>query len=338
MPKLERIQALITNDLTLFRKPFWETMEPVQANGEPRFQASSLEYFETWLINGIVGGCEPSTYSNSLELWNPYFQALGERGVFFPFDLPLQREFDAFLVTLLSVPGFLELTVTDPYKTAAWHALTQLNHRVQFSEQAQHLQVVNHVILDGPVQVVLGLNTDGLGMIRAMETKADIRGGKALILGAGGAAASIAYELVRLGNDLFIANRTISRAEALAGLLKGALPGKVNIRWGGLADLPGVLETADIVVNTVSEGCPVGIAQAGKLKEGALLADTKYGSKAELKALAELTGSPYVDGNEMLYGQFVEAARWVYPLLGVSQEVHDQALSRIGYREAARKV
>ena len=51
-----------------------------------RWWVSSLDFFEAWRISGIVGGRNPSRYSESPYFWNQYFQKLGVKGVFFAFD------------------------------------------------------------------------------------------------------------------------------------------------------------------------------------------------------------------------------------------------------------
>ena len=326
MSKLDSIQKLLTNDLTRGRMPFPDKLVTVPGDKEYPFRIASLECFQQWTISGIVGGREPSHYSNSPGLWNPYFQALDRPGVFFAFDLPESSSLAKFLEALLDVSGFVELTVTDPYKEEAFRTLKTLGRSVCFSEQAEVLELVNHVISAG--DTVRGLNTDGIGMIRALSTRISLQGKTAVILGAGGSAASIAYELIRLGMTIFILNRTESRAEALAGRLKAVFP-KADVAGGGFDALPDLLPRADLCVNAVALGCPLNAVQARSLADGVVLAETKYGSKAELKDLADRRGAIYVGGNEMLFHQFVAAADVVYPVLDVSAPDHRRAVESV---------
>ena len=72
-------------------------------------------------------------------------------------------------------------------------------------------------------EAVVGHNTDGAGFVRSLREEADLdpRGGRFLLLGAGGAARGIASELAAQGaRALVIANRTLSRAETLAGWVR----------------------------------------------------------------------------------------------------------------------
>ena len=325
MSKLTPLQKFLTNDLRVFREPFFEDMEAVPPE-KAGYRVSSLDVFETWYISGIVGGRHPSTYSESPNLWNPYFNKVDRKGVFFSFDLPVEKDFTEFLRTLLTVSGFLDLTVTDPYKHDAFQALLHLDIPFEMSDQARHTETVNHLILDHDQQKILALNTDGLGMIWAIKEKASLRGRKVLIIGAGGSAASIGYEFIRNGNDLTISNRTPARAEALALLLTRFKNTSQQIHYGGFDQVNRFMKRTDLVVNTVAKGCPLGIEDFEWMDENTLLAETKYGGKSELKDLAMAAGLDYIDGKAMLFGQFVEAAASLFPLLSVSSDVHERVI------------
>jgi len=336
MSKLTGLQGFISNDLKAFRAPFFKDMKAFPApepsekstpHKETCFCVPSLDIFENWYISGIVGGQRPSTYSESPQLWNPYFNGIGRKGAFFSFDLPREKNFTGFLKIILEVPGFLDLTVTDPYKHTAFQALQDLNFSVSMSNQAQHTRAVNHVILDKKQEKLLALNTDGLGMIRAIKERIDIEGKKVLIIGAGGSAASIGYEFIKAGNDLFVSNRTPARAKDLVQLLAGFKNSSQLLLWGGFDQVTGFLKQADIVINTVASGCPLSIQDAELLNKDALLAETKYGGKSELRDLARSANRDYVDGKAMLFGQFIEAAAYVSSILCVSIERHEQVIT-----------
>ena len=334
MSKLAALQELLTNDLGVFRERFFTGMEPLAeagGEGEPKWRVASLATFESWRISGIVGGRNPSSYSESPNLWNPYFRRLKIEGVFFTFDLPAERPFLSFLDRWLGIPGALDLTVTDPYKREAFGVLRSLPLPVACSEQAEQTQTVNHLILDEEGGRVLALNTDGLGMIRALGGRVQLEGRRILLLGAGGSAASIAAELMRCPCRLWIANRTASRARSLTELLlrsgKSGGAGGAEVAWSGFDGIDELLPHTDVLINTVSAGCPIGASRAARLPSGAVLAESKYGAKADLAALA--SGRGYVDGRSMLFGQFVEAADVVRRLLGISEAAHRRAVRRV---------
>lgn len=305
---------------------------------DSRWRVPSLEYFDEWRISGIVGGREPSRYSESPNLWNLYFRELSVRGAFLAFDLPADRDLLSFLILWLRVPGALDLTVTDPYKHQVYQALQELPLPVVRFAQVEQTQMVNHLVHDEDNRRLLALNTDGSGMIRALFGRVDLEGKRVLLLGAGGSAASIGAELVQRRCRLWIANRTPSRAEALAGKLRqaasGSAGGGVEIAWSGFDRIEQTLPETDVLISTVPDGCPLGASQTARLPAGAVLAETKYGVKADLEALAE--GRTYVNGRAMLFGQFVEAAEVLHPLLGVSRRAHSRALRCVEARTAAR--
>lgn len=340
MSKLDALQNLVANDLCSFRDPFFEGMEPLpstaSAEGERgmpevqdfRWRVPSLDFFEAWRISGIVGGRDPSRYSESPNLWNPYFRKLGVKGVFFAFDVPADNDLLSFLIRWVSVPGALDLTVTDPYKHEVYRALQTLPLPVISFDQVEQTRTVNHLILDEKDRRILALNTDGLGMMRALSRRIDLRGKWVLLLGAGGSAASIGAELIRRRSNLWIANRTPARAKALAESIQQSVKTRrgtdAKIVWSGFKHIEEALPRSDVLINTVSSSCPIGASQVARLPVGAVLVETKYGAEADLEKLA--VGRIYVDGRAMLFGQFVEAAEIVHPLLGIPRNTHLRAV------------
>lgn len=95
-------------------------------------------------------------------------------------------------------------------------------------------------------------NTDGKGLMRdlAERHRFDLRGRRALILGAGGAAHAAAFALIDAGvGELFIVNRTPERAEQLADRFDE--PARVHTRyWEDL----GRCGSFDLIVNATSAG------------------------------------------------------------------------------------
>jgi len=104
--------------------------------------------------------------------------------------------------------------VTLPLKQAAF-ALCGVT-----SERARRAGAVNTLIRnDGHWH---GDNTDGTGLVRDLTERLglDLRGRRALLLGAGGSARGVAPALLDAGiSELIIANRTSERADALADAL-----------------------------------------------------------------------------------------------------------------------
>ena len=121
----------------------------------------------------------------------------------------LMQALDAF-----AAAGGQGANVTLPHKQAAF-ALCNMT-----SERARRAGSVNTLIRnDGHWH---GDNTDGAGLVRDLTERLglDLRGRRALLLGAGGSARGVAPALLDAGiSELIIANRTSERADALADAL-----------------------------------------------------------------------------------------------------------------------
>ena len=100
---------------------------------------------------------------------------------------------------------------------------------------------------------LVGYNTDGLGFVVGLlsEYPRAIIGRKVVILGAGGTAAPIAYEIAKkTPRELVILNRTVSRAERIADMIRSM----TDARAGGEDLIGAELESADLVINTSNKG------------------------------------------------------------------------------------
>ncbi|HYM86461.1 MAG TPA: shikimate dehydrogenase [Pseudoxanthomonas sp.] len=136
-----------------------------------------------------------------------------------------QQALDAFVAA-----GGKGANVTLPLKEAAF-ALCNVT-----SERALRAGAVNTLTRnDGQWH---GDNTDGIGLVRDLTERLglDLRGRRALLLGAGGSARGIAPALLDAGvSELVIVNRTAERADALADAL--GEPERAHSRyWDDLAN------------------------------------------------------------------------------------------------------
>jgi shikimate dehydrogenase len=100
---------------------------------------------------------------------------------------------------------------------------------------------------------LIGYNTDGIGFVNGLleEYPDCIAGQKIVILGAGGTALPIAFEMARKGpSEVVICNRTVAKAEKIAELIAPYAPAR------GLGEdvIGDELATAGVVVNTSNKG------------------------------------------------------------------------------------
>jgi len=208
---------------------------------------------------------------------------------------------DGFAVTIahLRDQDYQGCNVTVPFKFEAFELATDL------SECARSAQAVNTLsFIDATIR---GDNTDGAGLVTDIQQNLDITliGKQVLLMGAGGAASGVLLPLHYSGARITIANRTASKARALAA--DNALIAS-GISGCGYDELAG--KQFDVVINATSSGL------SGKLPPlppdvfapGALAYDMVYGRETPFMKFAREHGAATVaDGLGMLVEQAAEA-------------------------------
>lgn len=81
-----------------------------------------------------------------------------------------------------------------------------------------------------------GWSTDGMGAVEAIQKHLPLKGKKVVILGAGGAAQSIYLELIKVGAEVWVLNRTVEKAKKLAGPRGGDLNDLKKLEYDLLID------------------------------------------------------------------------------------------------------
>ncbi|WP_027485049.1 shikimate dehydrogenase [Rhodanobacter sp. OR87] len=156
-------------------------------------------------------------------------------------------------------------------------------------------------------------NTDGDGLVRDLTERhgLDLRGHTALLLGAGGAAHGVAWNLLDAGvATLTIVSRTATSADALADAI--GEPARAHTRyWSDLADIG----SYDLIVNATSAGV-LGVSlqlPPSLVGARALCYDLSYGTAASsFLSWATAAGTRYAfDGLGMLVETAADAfALW----------------------------
>jgi 3-dehydroquinate dehydratase / shikimate dehydrogenase len=142
-----------------------------------------------------------------------------------------------------------------------------------------------------------GFNTDVAGITGPLEKRMSLRGAKALVLGAGGAARAAVFGLREKGAEVFILNRTAETAQKLA-----RQSGAKAIKKDAVAKTP-----FDVIINAT----PIGMAgiKANQLLEAKdlntkLVFDLVYNPlETPLLRMARQKGIPIVTGIEMFVQQ-----------------------------------
>jgi 3-dehydroquinate dehydratase/shikimate dehydrogenase len=171
----------------------------------PRLNADTKVY-------GVIG--DPIGHSLSPVIHNTALEEAGINAVYVPFRVPAEH-LESFLN---DVPAWnlYGLSVTIPHKEAVLKKITKLDPAVMGIGAANTL-----VFKDGNI---LGYNTDYLAavesLVYAMQPPNYDRGGlpgkTILILGSGGAARAIAYELKQRGAQVVLSGRTAERTKQVA--------------------------------------------------------------------------------------------------------------------------
>ena len=192
-------------------------------------------------------------------------------------------------IPLAKQMGIRGLSVTSPLKEKIVPFLDRIDPR------AEKIGAINTLLFkEGQI---LGTNTDGFGALDAIEKKISVNGKKVVLLGAGGAARAIAFEARARGAELMILNRTIERAEELAGVL--------GCGAGRLGEMP---PDYDILINCSSDPMPI---DAKKMRSKVLAMDIMCFPKetAFLKE-AQMRECQIVYGEEMYVNQAAGQTRF----------------------------
>lgn len=205
-------------------------------------------------VAAILGDV-PSTYAKSPSLWNAAFAALDVPATYVSLDIPAGR-LEPVVQALRSSDAFLGGSVTVPYKSAVIPLLDEVD------PLAAKIGAVN-VIVRTPEGRLIGYNTDGLGGVAALTEMVlpgqapllpSLKGVRALVLGAGGAAQAVAvYLWDRLGDgQLVVANRSSQAAASLVGRLTAMRAGRVEAVTE--SQIAAVAPSMDLIMNATLKG------------------------------------------------------------------------------------
>lgn len=183
---------------------------------------------------GLIGN--PVEHTKSPLIHNGLSELTGTNVVYVPFRVEREEDLESAIKGAHAL-NILGMNVTVPYKEKVIPYLTGTD------ELAATIGAVNTLVRtqDGYV----GYNTDMPGLYRAMQSDGiRIDGEEIILIGAGGVARAVAFMLAKKASHIYILNRTVEKADAIAG--------EVNAYAGAL------------------------VASAHPITEYALLPDKKY--------------------------------------------------------------
>jgi 3-dehydroquinate dehydratase/shikimate dehydrogenase len=234
-------------------------------------------------VYGIAG--DPVTHSMSPWVMNSAFRRENVNAVY----LPLQaKTLEDLLATAIDLP-VNGLSVTMPYKQAVVEHLDN-------SDVLTRRTGACNTIVRGKDGRLFGFNTDVYGIVAAIEPRVPLQGARVLVLGAGGAARAAVFGLRAKGAEVFILNRTVATAQALAKESDSTVIKR--------SELPKL--SFDIIFNATPVG--MGADKHTPLEENELNAlwvfDSVYNPiETELLKLAQSKGCGTISGAEMFVHQ-----------------------------------
>ncbi len=231
--------------------------------------------------------------SDVLRSLSPAIQnrAFAERGIDAVY-VPLQAESMSAFAAALPGLGLSGFSVTRPYKGEILPYLHSTAATVAESGSANTV-----VVQEGRL---VGLSTDGDGVLVPLRKRIDPAGRAVAIVGAGGASRAAAFALVRAGAQVTVLARRAEQAAEVAAA--------TGCASAGLDALPGV--RWDVLVNATPVGsgaCPGRKpVPESALRQGAVVFDMVYEPReTPLLAAARARGCLVIDGVEMLVAQAV---------------------------------
>lgn len=251
----------------------------------------------TTQVCGIIG--DPIGHSLSPEMQNAAFGAEGLNFIYLPFRVKKEDLGDAISgIRALNIRG---LNVTIPHKVNVIPFLDEIDIL------AEKIGAVNTIVNEKGI--LKGYNTDASGFMKTLqEQNIEPMHKNITVLGAGGAARSIAFVLAESGASLTILNRHPENAQDLADALNRTFGMVVKAVELSNRNLSESLDGTDILVNTTSVGMLLDIDSTpvpeNLIKSGLIVVDIIYNPlKTRLLKEAEKKGARVISGIEMLIWQ-----------------------------------
>lgn len=251
------------------------------------------------MVCGIIG--DPVQHSLSPWMQRQFAEQLELDFLYAPFLVAAEHLPSA--LRGLQALGVRGINVTIPHKEALLPFVDELSPR------AAAIGAVNTLLFEHGR--ILGENTDVTGFANALRRHAGAISGPCLVIGAGGAARAILHALANEGaTPIYLANRTLARAEALAAEFPTLPIHPLALSHTAIAPHLGSIQ---LLVNTSSRGLrgenhPE--IELERLPQSGIVCDIVYKPlQTPLLAAAKTHGLRCVDGLGMLVEQGAESFR-----------------------------
>lgn len=259
-------------------------------------------------LYGIIG--RPVSHSVSPAMHNAAFRAEGMDAVYLPLAAASVEDFTTF-ARAMNLRG---ASVTAPFKVDAF-ALAGAS-----DEEGRRSQSVNTLRRTGDVWE--GLNTDLAGFMAPLTGRLPLSNARATVLGAGGAARSVAVGLLNAGAVVTVVARRRDQADTVARL--------TGARVGEWPPAPG---SWDLLVNATPIGTHPHHDQSpipAAALDGRLVYDLVYNPpRTRLLADAAARGCDTIGGLDMLVAQAQAQFAWWTGVQPPERSMREAALARL---------
>jgi len=258
-------------------------------------------FFANTELIGLIG--HPIKHSYSPFIQNYTMELMKLDYIYLAFDVPSENLKNAMNAVLAL--GLKGLNVTLPHKEKI------IKHLDELSEEASIIGAVNTIVNDHGKLV--GYNTDAYGIYETLVPFKDkITGSKVSVIGAGGSARAVIFNLLRhfKPEEINIINRTHQRADTLVNDFS------VKMRYDAFhtfelfpPDNVGTLSTSKLIVNATTIGMFPAVEDSitdidESFNEDQIVFDLIYNpAKTKLMETAEAQGAKVVGGMQMLISQ-----------------------------------
>jgi 3-dehydroquinate dehydratase / shikimate dehydrogenase len=232
-------------------------------------------------LYAVVGS--PIAHSLSPAMHNAGFAQAGLNAAYVALDARDAKDFVSF-AHAMNLRG---ASITAPLKVSLMTEMDELE------PLAKEVGAVNTLAVRGGRWI--GANTDVAGFLAPLKGRMTLRGTRAAILGAGGAARAVAVALQREGADVRVCARRLDEATNVAAL--------VGVRAG---TFPPAAGSWDVLVNATSCGSRAGDSSvmAGARLDGEIVFDLVYApGETPLLEQAQASGCWTIGGIDMLIAQ-----------------------------------
>ncbi|OGI02468.1 MAG: shikimate dehydrogenase [Candidatus Margulisbacteria bacterium GWF2_38_17] len=251
-------------------------------------------------LTGLIG--YPIEHTKSPHMHNKAYEFLGLNYSYVPLGVTSENLRSA--IDGIKALGFSGVNVTIPYKETVIPFLDEL------SKEASLIGAVNTIKNENGK--LIGYNTDGQGFVSDVEEhfSFDFKGKVVLLLGAGGAARSIAVSMLMKGiQSLMIVDAEDAKASALVRHLKKHFMAKISYSLVESKEMYNFLKTIDLFVNATPIGMHphtdvVPLKKVEDIGKNVKIYDIIYNpAKTKLVEIMEKRGNQCANGLGMLAGQ-----------------------------------